>query len=162
MGFEVKHGHAKTRLYNIWAAMRYRCHNPNCKYYHNYGGRGIKICSEWDEFACFEAWAYENGYDDNAPKGKISLDRKDVDGDYCPENCRWISMYDQQDNKQDTIKLTYNGQTRTIREWAKITGITHNTIWHRYKMGHPIEDVLFSGDLHVTRKRDSKGRYVRR
>lgn len=77
----------KNRLYRAWAAMRQRCSNPNHQVYAWYGGRGIKVCSEWDEYPAFMAWALANGYTDD-----LSIDRVDPDGDYEPSNCRWITM----------------------------------------------------------------------
>lgn len=94
------HGLCYTRLHGVWASMKSRCYNPNNKRYKNYGGRGIKVCDEWQEFRPFYNWAIANGYDENAPRGQYTIDRIDVNGDYEPHNCRWITIEEQQKNKQ--------------------------------------------------------------
>ena len=81
--------------------MLQRCNNANKKNYHNYGGRGIKVCSEWqNSFEAFRDWAMANGYNPEAKRGECTLDRIDVNGNYCPENCRWITNAEQQRNKR--------------------------------------------------------------
>ena len=150
-----KHGHAHSHLYFVWTSLRHRCNCPSSESYHNYGERGIKVCSEWDDFETFSKWAYSNGYDDTKSGRELSLDRIDVNGDYCPKNCRWISMYDQQDNKRNTIRITYNNETHTIKEWAKITGLNNQIIYQRFRKGHQLSDVFFNGYL-FGKKRLSK------
>lgn len=91
-----KHGDHRTRLYKIWTGMRRRCNNKNDRYYKYYGGKGIKVCDEWDEFLSFKSWAIENGYHESEPGVRLgehlSIDRIDPSGDYCPANCRWITL----------------------------------------------------------------------
>lgn len=99
-----------NRLYTVWTTMRSRCNNPNTKSYVNYGGRGIKVCEEWNHYPNFYSWAISNGYDKNAPVGVCTLDRIDNDGNYCPENCRWVDSATQAKNKRprkaDTSTVT--------------------------------------------------------
>ncbi len=96
----ITHGMTKTRIYGIWKGMRKRCNYKKAKDFHNYGGRGIKVCSEWENsFIAFKDWAFQNGYADN-----LTIDRINVNGNYEPSNCRWITMAEQQKNKRRSIK----------------------------------------------------------
>lgn len=96
------HGMSKSRLYDVWHGMKARCYRSTHPHYSDYGGRGISVCDEWaDSFSAFAEWALSHGYDENAPKGKCTLDRIDPDGDYCPENCRFADMVVQQNNRRD-------------------------------------------------------------
>jgi hypothetical protein len=94
----LKHGMSGTQLYFSWRSMRQRCANPNNKDYSNYGGRGIKVCEEWqNSFIPFMEWALANGFDDT-----LTIDRKDVNGDYSPENCKWSTRNEQNKNKRNS------------------------------------------------------------
>ena len=97
--FEKTHGMKNTRIYRVWCSMKERCYNLNNKSYKNYGGRGIKVCSEWkDSFVSFFLWASENGYNRDAKYGECTLDRIDFNSDYSPENCRFVSIKNQNRN----------------------------------------------------------------
>lgn len=127
------------RLYGIWSGMRTRCHNKNYHDYQWYGGLGISVCAEWDNFYEFQDWALKNGYQDN-----LTLDRKDGDSNYCPENCRWVTRTEQSRNRKSTRWLTYNGETKTLSEWAKIVGLRQQTLNHRINSGHfTVQEALF-------------------
>ena len=92
------HGKYHTRLHGVWNCMKQRCNNPNNQKYKDYGGRGIKVCEEWlHDFQSFYDWAMSNGYADG-----LSIDRKDVNGDYEPSNCRWATMKEQRHNRRDS------------------------------------------------------------
>ena len=137
---EIKrtHGQSKTRLYRIWSKMRQRCYNPNMGDYIDYGARGITVCDEWaSDYMAFSKWAYENGYDDT-----LTLDRVDVNGKYCPENCRWATRKEQANNKRVTRYFTFNGETKSVSEWSDIVGIQSKTILKRINLGWTVERAL--------------------
>ena len=95
------HNKRNTRLYTIWNHMKDRCYNPKATSYKHYGGRGIKVCDEWkNSFKAFYDWAYSNGYDENAPRNKCTIDRINNDGDYEPSNCRWVDAKIQASNQR--------------------------------------------------------------
>lgn len=137
-----KHNGFGTRLYAVWNSMRQRCNNPKHHAYQNYGGRGIAICHEWDDFSAFRNWALSAGYDEDAKRGKFTLDRIDVNGGYTPDNCRWADMSVQSNNRRETVYVSYDGETHTLTEWANITGIKYCTLWSRYKRGFTPEAIL--------------------
>lgn len=100
---KATHGKSGTRLYNVWKGMKKRCYNSSEKYYCNYGGRNIAVCDEWKNcFDAFYEWAMSNGYDPNAPRGKCTIDRINNDGNYEPQNCRWVDVATQNKNQQRT------------------------------------------------------------
>ena len=137
-----KHGEYGTRLYAIWNSMRQRCLNSKHRSYHNYGGRGITICAEWDDFDKFRDWAFKTGYDVNAKRGECTLDRIDVDKGYSPGNCRWATMKAQSSNKRETIYLENNGEVHSLIEWSELTGVKYQTMWKRYKNGKSTKEIL--------------------
>lgn len=99
------HNMSRSRLHRVWEGMKQRCCNPNSARYHQYGGRGITICAEWqNDFQAFYDWAMANGYDENAPKGQCTIDRIDNDKGYSPDNCRWVDMKTQRNNRSDSRK----------------------------------------------------------
>ena len=120
------HGKSNTRLYIAWQHMKQRCCNPKNDRYKYYGGRGISICEDWMQFEPFEQWALSNGYED-----ELTIDRIDVNGDYCPENCRWVTWETQQNNKRNNNIIEAFGEKRTLAEWSKISGVNRTTIQKR-------------------------------
>lgn len=118
--------------------MRQRCSNENNNRYKNYGGRGITVCDDWkDNFQAFYEWAIKNGYREN-----LTLDRKNPNKNYEPNNCRWITQKEQQNNKTNNRFLEYKGEKHTLGEWSEITGIKLATIWARLDRGWSIEKTL--------------------
>lgn len=136
-----KHNMSNTRIYCIWDGMKQRCRNSKSKRYKDYGGRGIKICSEWldkeNGFINFYNWSMANGYKEN-----LTIDRIDIDGNYEPLNCRWITNKEQQKNKRNNRYIVYNNENKTISEWAQIYNINTGTICSRLQSGWDIEKAL--------------------
>ena len=133
-----KHGLRNHRLYYIYHGMKDRCYKQTSPAYQNYGARGIQICEEWKkDFMCFYNWAIRNGY-----KQGLTIDRIDVNGNYCPQNCRWATRLEQARNTRTNRKITYKGKTRCVSEWAQLLGIKSSTITERLKKGWPIDKVL--------------------
>lgn len=109
-----KHGMSRTRLFRIWADMRKRCRDPKTDHYHRYGGRGIKVCDEWQTFEPFRDWALANGYSE-----ELTIDRTDNDGNYEAANCRWIPRNEQQDNTSRSVYFSAFGETKTLKKWSE-------------------------------------------
>lgn len=115
------HGMTGSRLHNIWFNIKKRCRNPNYPEYADYGGRGIDVCEEWfGNFEAFEKWSIANGYDDT-----LTIDRKDNNKGYSPDNCRWVTPAEQSVNKRNNIYTTYHGEKIVCYRLAKRLGITH-------------------------------------
>ena len=125
-GNHKTHGMSNTRIYRIWANMNERCSNPNSDMYYNYGGRGITVCEDWKKPENFISWANKTGYKDG-----LSIERIDVNGNYQPSNCKWITPKEQSLNQRRSHFLTAFGKTQTIKEWADETGIKYDTIERR-------------------------------
>ena len=131
------HGLTKTRLHNIWGAMKQRCYYPKSSHYHKYGERGIIVCDEWkNDFMSFYNWAMDNGYSDD-----LSIDRIDVNGNYEPSNCRWANNKVQANNKTTNRYITYKNETKTLKEWSDILGINYSTLRTQTKK-YTLEEIL--------------------
>lgn len=131
------HGKHDTRIYRIWRNMKDRCSNPHNIGYKNYGGRGIKVCNEWKKFEPFYQWTINNGYADD-----LTLDRIDVNGNYCPENCRWATDIEQHNNTRANKFITAFGITLTLEQWSRKTNISPTTISRRIQRGWTTEEAL--------------------
>ena len=136
-------GDSKTELYKIWSGMIRRCYNQKMQNYKYYGGRGVCVCDDWrnDEngYFNFKKWALENGY-----KEGLSIERVDYNGNYCPENCTWILQKDQMKNTRRTHKITYNGKTMCLTDWAKELNISRWTLSSRLQRGMSVEEAFTS------------------
>lgn len=136
------HGDSKTRLYAVHRTMLQRCENPNAHEYENYGGRGITVCDEWHNYEPFKEWAMANGYKEDK-RGKCTLDRIDTNKGYSPDNCRFVDMKTQQRNRRNNIRLTLDGVTKTMSEWAELTGTQLGTMQKRYEYGWSVRDIIY-------------------
>lgn len=137
----AKHHKSNTRLYAVYMTMKQRCCNENHRDYKYYGSRGIQVCDEWKgNFAAFYDWSLENGYDETADRGQYTIDRIDVNGNYEPSNCRWITIEEQQRNKRNNVLYEYKGSMLTLTEISKQSGIPAGTLTSRiYESGMSIE-----------------------
>jgi len=126
----TKHGGVHDRLYGIWRSMKRRCNSPKDSHYESYGGRGIKVCDEWRNYKNFKEWAYLNGYDETAKFGSCTIDRIDNDGDYSPENCRWVDRITQANNTSRNRYVEFEGQKLTIAEFERVMNIDKNHAWY--------------------------------
>lgn len=139
-----KHGMRNTRLYKKWQGMIRRCNEKSNKSYKHYGYRGIKVCDEWsgsNGFENFAKWAFENGYDENAPTGMYTIERKDVNGDYCPENCCWISLSDQSRNKTTTIRFS---KDKIAIDVARENHVKPSTMYGRLRRGVDLNESVLN------------------
>ena len=149
-----------TRIHGIWSKMIERCYDSNSKMYKWYGERGITVCEKWKGttgFIEFMNWSYSNGYNDD-----LSIDRINNNGNYCPENCRWVDKITQANNTRSNRLLEYNGEKHTVSEWARIVGIPNYTIEQRIvKLNWNVGEALgFEKHERKIVKRDEKGRFV--
>ena len=145
---KITHGGHKDRLYVIWHNMKSRCSKDYGK--SRYHEKGITVCDEWaNDYAVFREWALANGYDPNAEKYQCTIDRIDNNGNYCPENCRWVSAAVQASNTSQNHYLEYDGKRMIVTQWAREIGIKPTTLFYRIHNGWPIEKALspqkFSG-----------------
>lgn len=131
-------GYRKTRAYYVWANMLQRCNNPNKKEYIHYGGRGIQVCKEWEESVNFIDWALENGYRD-----ELTIERIDVNGNYEPSNCTWVSRSVQSNNKRNTKKTLINKELLSFRDIATKYEISYSTVRDRYNSGKRNLDLIY-------------------
>lgn len=130
------HRESHSRLYSIWSGMKCRCYCKSVPEYRRYGQRGIRVCEEWKkDFVAFRTWAESSGYQD-----KLTIDRIDNDGDYCPENCRWVTMKTQSRNRSSN--KSFNG--KLYAEWEEEQGFKRGTISRRISKGWSVERAIFT------------------
>ena len=131
------HGESKTRLYHIYNDIKKRCYNKNAHNFDDYGGRGISVCAEWRfDYNKFRQWALANGYKDD-----LSIDRIDVDGDYSPNNCRWVDNVTQANNRRSNRIVEINEQIHTLAEWARILDVPYKRLHKQFSKGIPLLDI---------------------
>lgn len=141
-----KHGMTRTRIYIVYKDMINRCYYPNDVSYPNYGAKGITVCHEWlgeNGMKNFAEWSYANGYDETAKRGDCTIDRIEVDKGYSPDNCRWVSMTVQSNNKSNNRYFEIDGVTKTLSEWCREYGISCvQTVYGRIERGMDIKTAL--------------------
>lgn len=141
----LKHGGSKgkkrTRLYVIWCDIRQRCYRKSAIDYERYGGRGITVCGDWvgdNGYKNFSDWAISNGYEKN-----LTIDRIDNNSGYSPDNCRWVTMVEQANNRRNNHLVEFNGKKQTISQWSREIGISKTALYHRITdLGWSIEKAL--------------------
>jgi len=138
------HGMTPTRIHRIWRQLRSRCANKNVKEYPMYGGKGIRCCNRWNDFNNFRDDMYESYLSHCKEHGKkdTSLDRINGESNYSPNNCRWATSKEQQNNMRSNIKVTYKGVTRTLRQWADALGYNLHLLQVRHQRGWDVERLL--------------------
>lgn len=151
------HGFSKTRLHRIWGQMLSRCLNNKYKRFDTWGGRGITVCNEWRySFLAFRDWSLKNGYKDS-----LSIDRINNDGNYEPSNCRWATNIEQGNNTRNTKRVTIDGVTKTITEWAEESPVSRTTIFQRiFKYGIDPKDAISKPLIPVRERRFKDGRFL--
>lgn len=148
----LTHGDSRKRLFRIWAQMIERC-KPGLVQSRNYGDRGIRVCHEWQNYEGFREWALANGYRDD-----LTIERIDVDGNYAPSNCTWITRARQVYNRRVTIRITLGGVTKCLSEWCREKGCNYNTAVCRHQKGWGAEHLF---DPPVPHELCFNGRIVR-
>jgi hypothetical protein len=135
---KIKHGYSnKERLYQTWKNMRRRCFDPTNNRWEHYGGKGITICPEWNDYVLFREWAMSSGYNDD-----LTIDRIDVNGNYCPDNCRWVDAKTQANNVSRNHIIEYEGKKMTMSEFAGYLGISYSALQHRIERGWDMKSIV--------------------
>lgn len=141
------HGEWTTKLWGHWSAMRRRCNTASTGNYALYGGRGIKVCDEWKDYLAFREWALANGYDDS-----LTLDRIDANGDYCPENCRWVTLKEQARNRRNTIYVEFHGERVPLSQLSEEYNVDPDLVYSRVvALGWDVERALTTPKRRITR-----------
>lgn len=139
------HGMTSSILYSKYCSMKARCYNPQYRYYHRYGGRGIKICDEWlgeNGFLNFSKWAYDNGYNESLTGYDQSIDRINNNGDYEPNNCRWTNQKSQCRNRINTLTILHGDNLISLGEFCEINNVEYNWARRRLHKGQSAERIL--------------------
>ena len=154
----ANHSHkmSGSRIYGIWLNMKDRCNNQNNARYCRYGGRGIRVCQDWEhDFQAFYDWSIANGYDPNAKFMECTIWFKNIifnffgienSGNYDPSNCRWTDVKTQCNNRDSNIKITIGNATKTLTQWCEIFSLDYKKIVARYHRNeNQTLDELFKG-----------------
>ena len=130
-------GRKTSKTYAAWLSMKYRCYNPNIKNYDDYGGRGIRVCDRWLE-------SFANFLEDmgESPSANHSVERIDVNGDYCPENCKWASREEQANNTRRTVRVIYDDMTYSITQLCRHLDLNYKQVEYKRSRGIDIGDII--------------------
>lgn len=146
--------HKVDKLRGVWATMKSRCYLKTNEKFSNYGKRGIVVCDEWKtNFKAFKSWAVENGYQEG-----LTLDRIDVNGNYCPSNCRWVTNKVQQNNRTNNRIVEYKGEKYTLKQLSEKARLPYSTLWNRLNLGWSVEEAVESPRLFMHNKEVQNGR----
>lgn len=143
------HGLSNTRIYHIWEGMNHRCRSQSKTSRKYYLEKGITVCDEWHDFNNFYKWAKENGYSDD-----LTIDRIDSNKGYSPENCRWATYYQQNNNRKSVPKYYFRGEQKTLSEWSKVLGIRRSVLYNRLYSGMSLEKA-FTQPLRKVQRRNN-------
>lgn len=128
------------KLKKVLVHMKERCYNPNDRRYDDWGGRGIRVCDEWlNDPEAFVRWSVENGYQEG-----LTIDRIDNNGDYFPENCRWVTLSENNQNRRSSRNYTYNGKTQNLQQWCNEYNVSRSMVHRRLELGWDIEKALLT------------------
>lgn len=143
----------KQPWYNSYRSMMDRCYRKGAANYRQYGGRGIEVCEEWQDIENFAIWCEASGYSNG-----FTIERIDVNGNYSPSNCKWATHKQQANNRRNTVRVTIDGVTKTISEWADFAGLSRSTVSDRYYKG--VRGVMLLHHAEDTRFKNGYNRYA--
>jgi hypothetical protein len=132
----IVHGYSKTQLYAVWKTLRQRCANTNNTSYKDYGGRGIIVCKEWENYVVFHSWAVNSDYHEG-----LEIDRIDSNGNYCPDNCRWVSHTVNADNRRTVFHYEYQGKTYNAKRLSLLLGYCEDYVSCMLRLGKKIKTI---------------------
>jgi hypothetical protein len=152
-----RNGYKRPRLKSIWFNMRNRCYNANVSSFRTYGAMGVRVCADWLDYAKFEAWAIASGYRDD-----LTIERKDFDGHYEPDNCCWIPKREQSANQRTNVRIRAFGEEKTKSEWAKDPRcvVSVATLHYRLKEGREPEEAMTSPEWSNLKRSTPRGRHA--
>jgi len=155
-GIRKTHGKSETKLYGVWLAMRRRCYLPTATSYKDYGARGIRVCNSWHKFESFFSWASQSGY-----RAGLSIERKNVNGNYTPRNCCWIPMVDQTKNRRNNRTIATPQGRMLLSEAARRSGLSPDVLVNRIVYKWPVKKLFEpKGYRHWNRWRPRPGRVI--
>lgn len=142
--FNTTHGDSLEVFYRKWRSIKARCKNKKFPSYKRYGGRGIKICDRWLKYENFKEDMYKSYLEHAKLYGKdnTTIERINNDGNYCKENCKWITWKEQYENKSNIHLITYKGKTQRRTKWAEELGINKGTLKDRFARGWTVEEAF--------------------